>query len=630
MIVGSLFTSRAQRVLSLLRNLIDEAPCSPTTRDFLLLAFTSSLAQSSRLHSIDLRPGREYRSRGWTLPSYWIASGHFEQNVKLSYFERCEKVRRGKKDANSFLAGKPTRQANTAARHLGSADFLLEIGSASDVLDIVKPNSVDYVFSDPPYGDSITYLELSEVWNVWLGKPRVSAYDQEVVISDAEGRGKTLDRYRAELGQCFEAIHRATKPGAWMSLTFHNRNIAVWNALLNAAVDAHFDFVNDVYQLPAAVSAKSGLQPQGSMTGDIVLNFRKPIGVPSRLRAGEIDVEKLIVDEARQIIAERRGRASEDQLMRGVVHTLLRHGVVDQSPDDVRTVLGRHLTRGPEGAWQLSEDTDPETLLDFVPLEKRIAWLIESVMAQGPVLFDEVLRQVFTNLKNGRTPQNQEISEVLQRVAIRMADGRWRLRTREDGAIQLALGEMSSEDEQSRPGEDEHTTHDQFVRMVAQCANWAGDGAWIGRAEQRHSRRLRELSLPNLSIPGLDADAIRQNRIDQIDVVWLRKGKVPLALFEIEHSTRAMTCIPRMGNLTRLLPHLALNVFIVAADGLEDHVRRQMASPSGQAILRDHPSRWYFLPYTKVLQLWGSYREAKGRPRVGDFADESKALDVPP
>ena len=629
MTVGSLFTQRAQGVISSLRESIAHVPCSDATREFLLLAFTASLPQSSRLHSIDFRPGRRFRSRGWTIPSYWIASGHFEQNARLSFLERCGKVLRGKRDANDFI---PTAFSSEVADFKSlitrSGGFLFGTTSASQLPDLLEKNSVDYVFTDPPYGDSITYLELSEIWNVWLQDVPRAAYDDEVVISDAEGREKTLDRYQLQLRDGFEAVHRVMRPGAWMSVTFHNRNIAVWNALLNAAVDAHFDFVNDVYQLPAAASAKSGLQRAGSMTGDIILNFRKPLGVPSRLRAHGVDVEQLIVDEASQIIAERRGRASEDQLMRGVVHVLLRHGVVDRSPDDVRTVLGRYLDRTEDGDWTFQGDTAAETLMDFVPLEKRIHWLIESVLGAGSASLDTILGRIFTTLKNGRTPESREISQVLDRIAILMPNGKWRRRTVDDAAVQLTLGETGGPLPEGYDDEGENQlTHDQFVRIVAEWAYLAGDGAWIGQTEQNRNPRLRALSLPRLTIPGLIPQAIDDNRINEIDVAWLRGGTAPLALFEIEHTTRAMTCIPRMGNLTRLLPHLALDVFIIAPDGLEQHVLRQMQAPSAQAIIRDHPSRWYFLPYTEVLRLDDARREGQQPIHLDDIRSSARPLD---
>lgn len=625
MTVGSLFTARARAVLSALRNLIDEVSASALTKEFLLLAFTASLPQSSRLHSIDFRPRRTYRSRGWTLPSYWVASGHFEHNARLGFAERCQKVRRGKADSNEYIPADVALEwggFEELSKH--RRGFVTRVMSAADLSDLMPDGSVEYVFSDPPYGDSITYLELSEIWNAWLPSWGAEDYEKEVVISDAEGRHKTLERYRGQLGECFEAIHRVLRPGGWMSLTFHNRNIAVWNALLNAAVDAHFDFVNDIYQLPATASAKSSLQPSGSMTGDVVLNFRKPAGVPSRLRAGSVDVERLILDESRQIIAERGGLATEDQLMRGVVHVLLRNGVVDQSPENVRTILARYLEPTERG-WRLRADSAGETLLDFVPLEKRILWLIESVLSRGPVTLDQILQRIFTTLKNGRTPEAKEISQLLDSVAVEMGGGNWRRRTAQDGAIQLALGEIAGEAEDTEE-QEAAATHDQFVRMLAELGMMNGYAAWIGRSEQRGNRRLAELSFPRLVIPGLEASAISDNRIDEIDVVWLRDGAVPVGLFEVEHTTRAMTCIPRLGNLTRLLPHLALDVFLVARDGLEEHLRRQLSTPSAKAILGGHRSRWYFLPYTEVLRLYETAKE--GVVRIGEEQVRAAARSI--
>ena len=414
-----------------------------------------------------------------------------------------------------------------------------------------------------------------------------------------------------------------------MSVTFHNRNIAVWNALLNAAVESHFDFVNDVYQLPATASAKSGLQQEGSMTGDVVLNFRRPIGMPTRIRAGAVDVESLILGEARQIIGERHGRATEDQLMRGVVHVLLRHGVVDKSPDDIRSVLRLQLQRSDDGYWINEQESEPQTVLDYIPLSNRILWLIESALANGPVTLDEILRRIFTNLKNGRTPQNREILAVLEATCTQMPNGAWRLKVATDSAVQLTLGAL----EEGFPGTGETSrtddpTHDQFVKVVADWASQLGLTPYIGQTERRGNPLLRSIGVPNLVIPGLSQSQIKENRIDEIDVVWLRDGTLPLALFEIEHTTRAMTCIPRLGNLTRLVPHLALDVFLVGPDSLYSQVIRQINSPSGIAVTKDHPSRWYFLPYSRALGLQDSLHDVPGSLNLQSVRDAAEELPL--
>ena len=51
--------------------------------------------------------------------------------------------------------------------------------------------SVDYIFTDPPYGDKVPYFEQSIIWNSWLDK--VVPYDEEIVVSNSNQRGKRSD-----------------------------------------------------------------------------------------------------------------------------------------------------------------------------------------------------------------------------------------------------------------------------------------------------------------------------------------------------------------------------------------------------------------------------------------------------
>ncbi len=43
-------------------------------------------------------------------------------------------------------------------------------GTATD-LSFLKKESVDYIYTDPPYGKKIPYLDLSVMWNAWLDLP---------------------------------------------------------------------------------------------------------------------------------------------------------------------------------------------------------------------------------------------------------------------------------------------------------------------------------------------------------------------------------------------------------------------------------------------------------------------------
>ena len=53
-------------------------------------------------------------------------------------------------------------------------------------LKINYTESIDYVFTDPPYGDAIQYSELSFIWNSWFGKTFNT--EEEVIINPVQNK----------------------------------------------------------------------------------------------------------------------------------------------------------------------------------------------------------------------------------------------------------------------------------------------------------------------------------------------------------------------------------------------------------------------------------------------------------
>src|SRR5262249_49125317 len=86
--------------------------------------------------------------------------------------------------------------------------------------------SVDYVWIDPPFGKSLMYAELNQLWEWWLG---VHTADREEAVLDVR-RGKDLRAYTESMTRCLAQAYRALKPGRWITIAFHNSQSAVWNA----------------------------------------------------------------------------------------------------------------------------------------------------------------------------------------------------------------------------------------------------------------------------------------------------------------------------------------------------------------------------------------------------------------
>jgi 16S rRNA G966 N2-methylase RsmD len=96
--------------------------------------------------------------------------------------------------------------------------------------------SVDYVWIDPPFGKSLMYAELNQLWEWWLGIH--TAADHEAVLDLRSG--KDLQTYTAMMTRCLAQAYRALKPGRWMTIAFHNSQSAVWNAIQEAVRRAGF------------------------------------------------------------------------------------------------------------------------------------------------------------------------------------------------------------------------------------------------------------------------------------------------------------------------------------------------------------------------------------------------------
>jgi hypothetical protein len=371
----------------------------------------------------------------------------------------------------------------------------------------------------------------------------------------------------------------------------------VWNVLVSAAFDAGFTYDNDVYQIPPRVSAKSLLHKSGSMTGDIYINFRKQTRAHQmKLQIG--DPEKAVITEAKEIISMRNGRATTDQIMRGVVSVLIKNNLLSKVENEIEDILKTNFVEVAKNIWALNERETYDPYL-YIPLSKRLEYIIEGVLSDGEShSLDDILVRIFTMLKNGKTPESREIMEILKARANNKGDKWIHKSVKEPGLFEPLEVEPLKTIELTR---DEKNEHGWFIAQLASLAYKVNLLPWVGKNEQNLDEMLQKLSIDRLEIAGLDEEVIRKNRIDQIDLIWLKDNRTPIALFEIENSTQGMNCIPRMGNLTIALPHLRIPTYIIAPDKYENVIVRQLTSISSQYIQREDKTAWKYILYSDLL-----------------------------
>ena len=132
-------------------------------------------------------------------------------------------------------------------------------------------NSVDYIFTDPPFGDNLAYSELNffhEAFHrVFTNRPA------EAIVSKTQR--KNIFEYQRLMTRCFAEYRRVLKPGRWMTIVFHNSKNAVWNGIQEALLVAGF-VVADVRVLDKKQGTFNQVLAQGSVKKDLVISAYKP------------------------------------------------------------------------------------------------------------------------------------------------------------------------------------------------------------------------------------------------------------------------------------------------------------------------------------------------------------------
>jgi hypothetical protein len=561
-------------------------------RDLMKFVFSSNLHNVSKLnvvHHLRLRTGI-HPSRGWVMHSYWIPYHRIELPFWFYFNERFQHVLRGKKESNKLTRN--YKEAKSFDDLKKDANVLICTQSAlrlSDSPASIPNKNINYVFTDPPYGGSIQYMELSTIWAAWLkgekNDPRFELrFDKEITIN--ENQHKDFDYYHKMLKASFEQVFNVLESGRWLTVTFHNTDIKIYNSIIKAVVLAGFDLEKIIYQSPAVVSAKALLQPYGSAVGDYYIRFKKPEKKEELLSESEIDkerYERIVVNTVKHIIAERREPVAYSTIINSyptIFDELKKNGYRFSAPEGIEEVLRKHLNnefalvdvRDEKGKvigkkWWLKEGL----FLDRASLSERVEGTIIDVLNRRIVVsFDEILEEIFTKFQNALTPDTQSIKAILEEYAEK-TDGKWQLKK-----------EMRLRQSQ----------HNQIIQMLVDVGKRGGLDVYADLPEYRG----KKLDLP------LSKDKI--DRIREIDALWLKNNEVVYE-FEVENSTGISDAIIRGSNI----PSRTVKRFIVIPEERKNLLLMKIAEP----ILKENIEQygWNFIFYDTFLAFYDKNRQKK-------------------
>jgi len=302
--LNMLFTERALIILSYLNKDINLIK-NQSIRDNLKLCFSSMLSSSSRM--IPGNPATVQGRSGWVVSKLWVPKIHTEKNIFDTFTNRFEKFCKGKFETNKFQKINNIKIYN----------------QSSENLNFIEDNSIDYIFTDPPYGQSISYFGLSMFWNSWLNK-KVN-YNDEIIYD--QYRDKEYEDYEQRIKKVFVEIYRVLKFNRFLSLTFHNRDIRIWEIIINNLKLVGFKLENICYQEQAVSSGTQGLNKKNTFKGDFVYNFVKKKFIKKFEIKKIKNVKEKIIKKITELLENNNNCLTPDKLYEEIIPYIVNNNI---------------------------------------------------------------------------------------------------------------------------------------------------------------------------------------------------------------------------------------------------------------------------------------------------------------
>ncbi|MEZ5034710.1 MAG: DNA methyltransferase [Chitinophagaceae bacterium] len=419
-VVEDLFTDKQIAQLSFLKFLIEQEK-DENIKLSLLLSFSSTITKINRTyHNSEQRNENAGDCAAFRYYRYRIAPEEVDLNVWNSFETKFRKV----------LNAKQEIQYKITNATISNAQIIK--GTATN-LKFIPKESVDYIYTDPPYGKKIPYLDLSVMWNAWLDLEVTEEDFQQEAIEGGE-HDKSKNEYNELIAKSIKEMYRVLKFDRWMSFVFAHKDPEFWHLIIETAEACGFEYIGAVPQKNGQSSFKKRQHPFTVLSGQLIINFRKVRNPKAIMKAHlGMDITEIVMQTVEGIIAKNNGatleQINDELIIKGLelgFLDLLKKNYTDLTP----ILLDNFDYNETTEEFTIRKNSKFKTHVD-VRLRVRyylISYLTRMERENKNSTFDEIVFNILPLLKNGTTPENQTILKVLEDIGEHIGNDRWRLR----------------------------------------------------------------------------------------------------------------------------------------------------------------------------------------------------------
>jgi Adenine-specific DNA methylase containing a Zn-ribbon len=419
--VDQLFSKKQIAQLGLLKSIILKQS-NENIRNSLLLMFSGLVTKANLTYHTSKIATKDGQGDASAFRYYRYRLAHNPVDIELiKYFKlRYDKIRDAKKEMEYFI------NETTISR------VQIVKGSATN-LKFIPKETVDYIYTDPPYGKKIPYLDLSTMWNAWLDLEVTEQDFKDEAIEGGE-HNKSKEEYNDLIAQSIKEMYRVLKFDRWLSFVFAHKDPEFWHLIIDTAESCGFEYVGAVPQKNGQTSFKKRQNPFTVLSGQLIINFRKVRNPRAIMKANlGMDIAEIVMQTIEGIIAKHNG-ATLEQINDELIIKGLELGFLDllkkEYTDLTPLLLDKFNYNIDNEQFTIRKDTKFSTHID---VKLRIKYYLTSYLRRmerekkNPH-FDEIVLAILPLLKNGTTPESQTILNVLEDIAERVEQDSWRLK----------------------------------------------------------------------------------------------------------------------------------------------------------------------------------------------------------
>jgi len=427
--VNELFTDKQISQLAFLKFLILKIK-NKTIKNSLLIAFSSTITKINRTyHPSSSRGDNAGNSSAFAYSRYRIAKKEVDLDVWESFNTKYKKIVNAKKEIEPFINENTIKNTK-----------ILQ-GTATN-LDFIETQSIDYIYTDPPYGSKIQYLDLSIMWTSWLDL-EITDNDRKEEAIEGGRLNKNKTNYSDLITKSITEMYRVLKYNRWLSFVFAHQDPHYWHIIVETAEKCGFEYAGAVKQSNGQSSFKKRQNPFSILSGQLIINFIKK-ETPKAIQKFKLgsNIYDLIIETVEAVIAANDG-ATLEQINDELIIKGLEFGFLDilsREYKDLTPILMSEFEY--KTATQKFIIKTNQKFKTKIPLDLRIRYFLLSYLKRKEyekqtVSTDDIILDIMPLLKNGITPEHQTILNILYSIADEVGKNQWRIK--QEGQISLSL-----------------------------------------------------------------------------------------------------------------------------------------------------------------------------------------------